>query len=71
MALADEFVFVNEQAFEADGASCVYFVCAYADFCTESVSVAVAESCGCVPEDIRRVNEVHEFAGGILVGGYD
>ena len=49
LAGAVQFVFVNDQAFEADGAAGVDFIGADSDFGTEAVAKAVGETRAAVP----------------------
>ena len=57
LAGAEELVFIDEKALEADGAAGVDFVGADADFSAEVVAEAVAKGRAAVPKDIPQIGD--------------
>ena len=71
LAGTEEFPFVDDQAFEAYGASGVDFVCADSDLCAEVVAEAIAETRAAIDKHISRIDQGHEPLGFCLVGADD
>ncbi len=55
MSASEELPFINDEPFEANGPSGVYFVSAYSDLGAESVSVTVTEARAAVAEHISGI----------------
>ena len=64
LAGAEELVFVDEKALEADGAAGVDFVGADADLSAEVVAEAVAKARAAVPKDIPQIGDQQEVELG-------
>ena len=71
VSVAEEFVLVGEEAFEAYGASGVDFGGGDAYFGAEAVAEAVGEAGACVLVDVGAVDQGHEFLGCFCVLGED
>ena len=67
VSVAEEFVLVGEEAFEAYGASGVDFGGGDAYFGAEAVAEAVGEAGGGVLIDAGGVHQGHEAAGGFFI----
>src|SRR5215210_4656199 len=60
LAVADQFVFVGRETFEADGAARVQLARADAKLCAEAVAKAVGETRRGVVIDARRINALQK-----------
>src|SRR5437870_6665127 len=71
MAIADELVFVNEQALDSHGAACVSLVRADADLGAEAIAEPICKSSRRIPVDPGGVHFIQESARVLCLLGND
>ena len=71
MSVTRYYVFVDDEAFEADGTAAVQAVGADAHFGTEAIAKSVGKPRGSIVYDGCRIHGLQKSLCGLLVFGYD